>query len=84
MKNSLLLYLKSIILAFAMIILANVAVAQTTLYSTDFGTSNAFPAGWTASGGTTYGLIILPALHRAIQAHRAAIMPITAQAERRY
>ena len=53
MKNSLLLYLKSIILAFAMIILANVAVAQTTLYSTDFGTSNAFPTGWTASGGTT-------------------------------
>ena len=53
MKKSLLLYLKSIILAFAMIILANVAVAQTTLYSTDFGTSNAFPTGWTASGGTT-------------------------------
>ncbi len=53
MKNSLLLYLKSIILAFAMIILANVAVAQTTLYSTDFGTSNAFPTGWTASGSTT-------------------------------
>ena len=29
------------------------ATAQTTLYSTDFGTSNAFPPGWTASGGTT-------------------------------
>ena len=23
------------------------------MYSTDFGTTNTFPAGWTASGGTT-------------------------------
>jgi hypothetical protein len=36
-----------------MIAFANIAAAQTTLYSTDFGTSNTFPTGWTASGGST-------------------------------
>jgi hypothetical protein len=53
MKKNLLFISKSLIIAIAMIAFANIATAQTTLYSTDFGTSNTFPTGWTASGGST-------------------------------
>ncbi|MGD0712458.1 MAG: hypothetical protein ABR968_14880 [Bacteroidales bacterium] len=53
MKKNLLFVLRNLIIALGITTLANVTTAQTTLYSTDFGTSNAFPTGWTASGGTT-------------------------------
>jgi hypothetical protein len=55
MKKEVFNFLKYITLAIAMVVFVNVVTAQspTTLYSTDFGTTNVFPTGFTASGGTT-------------------------------
>ena len=68
-----------------MVVFVNVATAQThTLYSTDFGTTMFSQQDGLLPAALHYGLIILPALQTTILGHRQAIMPTTAQAERRY
>jgi hypothetical protein len=55
MKNYVFNFLKCITLVFTMVILVNVAIAQTptTLYSTNFDNSGNWPTGWSAVGGST-------------------------------